>query len=146
MNTLTAITYPQSKFRRVLDGITLNPGWIYRDGLYVFCLAHSVWSLHGFVTNAVYSEPDGSSFVIDESAPNSITGRGPHHEHDGEFWIICMGYAPLDLRHIMSRYPRSHEIPPPADLLIASANAASEVLRRLAAERTREQDKCQDQE
>jgi len=31
-------------------------------------------------------------------------------------------------------------------LLIASADAASEVLSRLAAERKREQDKCQDEE
>jgi len=146
MNTvLPAITYP-SKFRRVLDGMTLNPAWIYGNGLYVFCLTHSVWNMHGFVTNAVCSEPDGSSFTLGETEPNTITGRSPHHEHGGEFWIICTGYAPLDLRRILSRYPRSNEIPPPANLLIASADAASEVLSRLAAERKREQDKCQDEE
>lgn len=144
--TVPVITYPLSKCLHDLNDITLNPAWVYRNGLYVFCLAHSVWSLHGFVTNAVYSEPDGSSFVIDESVPNSITGRSPHHEHDGEFWIICMGLAPLELRRILSRYPRSHEIPPPANLLIASADAASEVLRRLQAEKTREDGKCQDKE
>jgi hypothetical protein len=135
----TSITCPQSKFRRDIAGVTLNPAWVYGNGLYVYSLMHSVWNFHGFVTNAICTELDGSSFIIDETDPNTITGRSPHHEHSGEFWIICMGYAPLHLRHILSRYARSNEVLPPANLLIASADAASEVLRRLQAEKTQKE-------
>ena len=135
MNTLTAINYPQSKFRRDLDGITLHPdGSTETD--FTLSVYPFVWNLHGVVTHAVYSEPDGSSFTLDETEPNTITGRNPHHEHDGEFWLLCMGYAPLDIRPILSRYPRSNEVPPPPDLLAASAEAAKKVLSKLQAEKT----------
>lgn len=135
--TLSTITYPQSIFRRDLDGVTLNPAWIHGNGLYVFCREHATWNLHNFVTNAVCSEPDGSTFAIDESEPNSITGRSPHHEHDGEFWIICMGYAPLALRRVLSRYPRSQNPPPPTDLLVAAVTAAEGVLRQLQIDKSK---------
>jgi hypothetical protein len=116
----------------------LNPAWVYGNGLFVFCLTHTIWNIHGVATNSVCRELDGTSFVVDETEPNTITGRSPHHPHDGEFWMICMGYAPLDLRRILSRYPRKNEVPPPADLLAASAEAAMKVLSKLQTEKAGE--------
>jgi hypothetical protein len=100
--TQEIITYPQSKFRINISDVQLNPGWAYRTELYVFCLEHRQWNQHGLATT-VLKEEDGTTFAIDESTPGTITGRSPHHPHSGEFWISCNGFAPLDLRTILSR-------------------------------------------
>jgi hypothetical protein len=57
-------------------------------------------------TKCNVTESDGSFFVLDESNPGEIMGRKPHHDHEGEFWIECGGYASLDIRRrIFARKP-----------------------------------------
>jgi hypothetical protein len=127
----TTIIYPQSKARADVGDVVLNPAWAHRTELYVFCLQHRQWNQHGLATTTVFKEEDGTTFAIDESTAGTITGRHPHHQHAGEFWICCNGFAPLDLRKILSNYRRSQKIPPSAQLLAASAKVAADVLHQL---------------
>ena len=84
-----------------------------------------------------WSVLNGRTFIVlTRMNSNTITGRSPHHAHDSEFWLLCMGYAPLAIRRILSRYPRSNEVPPPPDLSAAIAEAAKKVLSKLEAEKT----------
>lgn len=129
------IIYPQSKLRTDISDVQLNPGWAYRTELYVFCLEHHQWNQHGLNTSRVLVEDDGTAFAIDESTAGTITGRHPHHQHAGEFWICCNGFATLNLRKILSHYPRSQKTPPSAQSLAASAKVAADVLHQLQIEK-----------
>jgi hypothetical protein len=72
----------------------------------VWCITHQLWNLHGLAPRCNVTESDGTFFLLDESNPGEITGRKPHHDHAGEFWIECQGYAPLDIRRkIFARKP-----------------------------------------
>jgi hypothetical protein len=92
-----AIIYPRSKNRTTPYQISAI-GFAIDQSLWVWCIAHQVWNLHGLGPKCKVTESDGSFFVLDESNPGEITGRKPHHDHPGEFWIECRGYAPLDIR------------------------------------------------
>jgi hypothetical protein len=97
MKQLSAIIHPRSKNRTTPFQISAI-GYAIDQNLWVYCYQHRLWNLHGLAPKCEVAEPDKTFFILDESEPGTITGRKPHHEHEGEFWIECRGYAPLDIR------------------------------------------------
>jgi hypothetical protein len=101
MKQLSAIIHHRSKNRT-----TPFPNFRHRlrdrPNLWVYCYQHRLWNLHGLAPKCEVAEPDGTLFILDESEPGTITGPKPHHDHAGEFWIECRGYAPLDIRRKIS--------------------------------------------
>ena len=96
--------YPQSKFRDPNNPAVISAiVYAIDHSLWTSCLQHKTWDRHGLSTNARMAEPDGTFFVIDESEPGTITGRSPHHKHEGEYWIECCGFAAIQTRMAIAR-------------------------------------------
>jgi hypothetical protein len=89
MKQLSAIIHHRSKNRT-----TPFPNFRHRlrdrPNLWVYCYQHRLWNLHGLAPKCEVAEPDKTFFILDESEPGTITGRKPHHEHEGEFWIVVV--------------------------------------------------------
>jgi hypothetical protein len=81
-------------------------GYAIGQNLWVWCIMHQLWNLHGLAPKCEVAEPDGTFFILDESEPGTIAGRKPHNDHPGEFWIECCGFASLEIRRrIRARKP-----------------------------------------
>ena len=110
MNQLSAIIHPRSKSRTTPFQISAL-GYAINQSLWIWCIAHQLWNLHGLGPKCNVTESDRSVFVFDESNPGEITGRKPHHDHAGEFWIECRGNASLDIRRkIFARKPPKRQL------------------------------------
>ncbi len=105
MKQLSAIIHPRSNNRTTPYQISAI-GFAVDENFWVWCITHQLWNLHGLAPKCKVMESDGSFFVLDESNPGEITGRKPHHDHAGEFWIECRGFASLEIRRrIRARKP-----------------------------------------